>query len=106
MLKNYEQAKNNRGSASDANVTASFYWETQHDVARESWEFLAQNCVLVHFNNLLRAAGETLLYLDNQHVCGDNWHDGNRNNFRTIEAQIVQKLKNNRRGLAKIYWFL
>ena len=24
-----------------------------------------------------------------------NWHDGNKNNLRTIEAQIVQKLKNN-----------
>ena len=25
-----EQAKNNWGSASDANVTANFYWKTQH----------------------------------------------------------------------------
>ena len=24
-----------------------------------------------------------------------NWHDGNKNNLRTIEAQIVQKFKNN-----------
>ena len=24
-----------------------------------------------------------------------NWHDGNKKNLRTIEAQIVQKLKNN-----------
>ena len=24
-----------------------------------------------------------------------NWHDGNKNNLRTIEAQIVQKLKHN-----------
>ena len=24
-----------------------------------------------------------------------NWHDGNKNNLKTIEAQIVQKLKNN-----------
>ena len=24
-----------------------------------------------------------------------NWHDANKNNLRTIEAQIVQKLKNN-----------
>ena len=24
-----------------------------------------------------------------------NWHDGNNNNLRTIEAQIMQKLKNN-----------
>ena len=24
-----------------------------------------------------------------------NWHDGNKNNLRTIEDQIVQKLKNN-----------
>ena len=23
-----------------------------------------------------------------------NWHDGNKNNLRTIEAQIVQNLKN------------
>ena len=28
-------------------------------------------------------------------ICGDNWHDGNKNNLRTTEAQIVQKLKNN-----------
>ena len=28
-------------------------------------------------------------------ICGDNWHDGNKNNLRTIEARIVQKLKNN-----------
>ena len=28
-------------------------------------------------------------------VCGDNWHDRNKNNLRTIEAQIVQKLENN-----------
>ena len=25
------------------------------------------------------------------------WHDGNKNNLRTIEAQIVQKLKNETR---------
>ena len=24
-----------------------------------------------------------------------NWHDGNKNNLRTVEAQIVSKLKNN-----------
>ena len=24
-----------------------------------------------------------------------NWHDGNKKNLRTIEAQIVQKLENN-----------
>ena len=24
-----------------------------------------------------------------------HWHDGNKNNLRIIEAQIVQKLKNN-----------
>ena len=24
-----------------------------------------------------------------------NWHAGNKNNLKTIEAQIVQKLKNN-----------
>ena len=24
-----------------------------------------------------------------------NWHDGNKNNLRTVEAQIVPKLKNN-----------
>ena len=29
------------------------------------------------------------------HVCGDNWQDENKNNLRTIEAQIVQNLKNN-----------
>ena len=26
-----------------------------------------------------------------------SWHDGNKNNLRTIEAQIVQKLKNEAR---------
>ena len=37
-----------------------------------------------------------------------NWRDGNKNNLRTIEAQIVQNLKNNedQRSSAKIYWFL
>ena len=29
-------------------------------------------------------------------ICGDNWHDGNKNNLRTIEAPIVQKLKSNK----------
>ena len=33
--------------------------------------------------------------LDYHHVCGDNWRDGSKINLRTIEAQIVQKLKNN-----------
>ena len=28
-------------------------------------------------------------------ICGDSWHDGNKNNLRIIEAPIVQKLKNN-----------
>ena len=28
-------------------------------------------------------------------ICGDAWHGGNKNNLRTIEAQIVQKFKNN-----------
>ena len=26
---------------------------------------------------------------------GNNWHGGNKNNLRTITAQIVQKFKNN-----------
>ena len=30
----------------------------------------------------------------------------NKNSLRRIEAQIVQKLKNNIWGSAKIYWFL
>ena len=34
-------------------------------------------------------------FITNTSVCGDNWHDGNKNSLRTIEAQIVQKLKNN-----------
>ena len=35
------------------------------------------------------------------------YSDGNKNNLRTIEAQIVQNLKNNedQRSSAKIYWF-
>ena len=44
--------------------------------------------------NLLSADGKTA-NLDYQHFCGDNGHDGNKNNFRAIEAQILQKLKNN-----------
>ena len=50
-----------------------------------------------------------ILYFKNnvkQHVytsiCGDRSHDGNKNNLRdlrTIEAQIVQKLKNNEHRL-------
>ena len=70
--------------------------------ARESYEFLAQNCVLVALTCCRPAAKP---YLDYQHFCGDNWHDGNKNNLRTIEAEIVQKLKN-KRDSAKIYWFL
>ena len=35
-------------------------------------------------------------FIANTSICGDNWHDGNKNSSRTIEAQIVQKLvKNN-----------
>ena len=28
-------------------------------------------------------------------ICGDNWHGKNKSNLRTIDAQIVQKPKNN-----------
>ena len=46
-----------------------------------------------------------------------NWHDGNKNSLRTIEAQIVQNIKNNearpkftgsdkRRSLYFIQWYL
>ena len=34
------------------------------------------------------------VFYDSAVVC--NWHDGNKNNLRTIEAQIVQKPKNNK----------
>ena len=34
-----------------------------------------------------------------------NWYDGNKNNLRTIEALIVQKIKNNE-ARPKFYWFL
>ena len=35
-------------------------------------------------------------YLGNQHICDAiNLNDGNKNNLRTIETQIVQEFKNN-----------
>ena len=34
-------------------------------------------------------------FITNTSICGDNWHDGNKNSLRTIEAQFVQKLKSN-----------
>ena len=33
-------------------------------------------------------------------------HDGNKNNLRIIEAQIVQKVLKEQRASAKMYWFL
>ena len=79
----------NKLTASDAKATAIFDWKTSYDVAIESQEFLAQNCVSVHLTCWRLAAKP---YLDYQHVCGDNWPDGNKNNLITIEAQ---KRKNN-----------
>ena len=71
--------------------------KTQQNVARESWEFLVQNCVLVYTLNLLPTGGKTL-YLDSQHICSTRLHDGNKNNLRTIEAQIVKNLRTTRLG--------
>ena len=56
-----------------------------------------QNCVLVYTLNLLPTGGKTL-YLDNQHICSTRLHDGNKNNLRTIEAQIVKNLRTTRLG--------
>ena len=35
------------------------------------------------------------MYVIYTSICGNNWHDGNKHNLRTIEGQIVQRLKNN-----------
>ena len=49
-------------------------------------------CFIVHLSCCRPPAKP---YLDYKHVCDDNWHYENKNNLRTIEAQIVQKLKTN-----------
>ena len=53
------------------------------------------SCAKLCFSTLTCCRPAAKPYLDYQHFCGDNWHDGNKNNLRTIEAEIVQKLKNN-----------
>ena len=65
--------------------------------SRELREFSAQKCVLVHWTCCRPPATRSS---DCQHVytsfCGDNLHYGNKNNLRRIEAQVVQKPKNNK----------